>query len=117
MENNGPNRNQPNNGGNNNKKNGKNGQTMLVFVLITLVFLLLISFVSNKLNGYTDKEISYTKFLQMVEDGEIEKVSIGTTTIKIEPKKQTNSYYKVSYHTGRLQDDTLLEKQIGRAHV
>lgn len=110
MENNGPNRNQPNNGGNNNKKNGKNGQTMLVFVLITLVFLLLISFVSNKLNGYTDKEISYTKFLQMVEDGEIEKVSIGTTTIKIEPKKQTNSYYKVSYHTGRLQDDTLLEK-------
>ena len=111
MENNGPNRNQPNNGGNNNnKKNGKNGQTMLVFVLITLVFLLLISFVSNKLNGYTDKEISYTKFLQMVEDDEIEKVSIGTTTIKIEPKKQTNSYYKVSYHTGRLQDDTLLEK-------
>ena len=73
MSNNGMNNNQPDNS-NGGKKNGRSGQSMLFFVLITLVFLLLISFVSNRINSYTDQEISYTKFLDMVDNGEVESV-------------------------------------------
>ncbi|MCU6763264.1 ATP-dependent zinc metalloprotease FtsH [uncultured Roseburia sp.] len=106
--------NQPDNGnrgGNNNKKNGKNGQSLLIFVLVTLIFLMLVSFVSNKISNYTDQEISYTEFLEKVDKGEVKKVEIGTSVIKIEPKEsEQQGFYKVTYHTGVLKDETLLER-------
>ena len=106
------NQNQPNNGnqGGNNKKNGRNGQSMLMIILITLIFLFIVSFVSNRITSFTDQEISYTKFLEMVDKGEVKEVEIGNNVIKIEPKEAQKGLYKVSYHTGVLKDETLLER-------
>ena len=112
MDNNG-NNNQPNNGGN--KKNGKNNSSWLAFVLITLVFLLLISVVSNRMTSSTTEEISYTEFKRMVEDGEVESVTIGSSTIEIVPKtdEEEDSYssyytYTTTYYTAVLDDEELL---------
>ncbi len=115
MSNNGMNNNQPDNG-NGGKKNGRSGQSMLFFVLITLVFLLLISFVSNRINSYTDQEISYTKFLDMVDNGEVESVEIGSSEIQITPKEDKNGRVQRVYHTGVLEDEDLLD-QLEKAGV
>ncbi len=115
MSNNGMNNNQPDNG-NGGKKNGRSGQSMLFFVLITLVFLLLISFVSNRINSYTDQEISYTKFLDMVDNGEVESVEIGSNEIQITPKEDKNGRVQRVYHTGVLEDEGLLD-QLEKAGV
>ncbi|HIZ08427.1 MAG TPA: ATP-dependent zinc metalloprotease FtsH [Candidatus Eubacterium avistercoris] len=109
------NNNQPDNG-NGGKKNGRSGQSMLFFVLITLVFLLLISFVSNRINSYTDQEISYTKFLDMVDNGEVESVEIGSNEIQITPKEDKNGRVQRVYHTGVLEDEGLLD-QLEKAGV
>lgn len=98
------------------KKNGRSGQSMLFFVLITLVFLLLISFVSNRINSYTDQEISYTKFLDMVDNGEVESVEIGSSEIQITPKEDKNGRVQRVYHTGVLEDEDLLD-QLEKAGV
>ena len=112
MDNSG-NNNQPNGDkNNNNKKPGKNSQTMLICTLITLVLLLMISMVSSRLTTQTELEISYTEFKQMVEDGEVESVAIGSSIIEITPKTdeddETSSYYSVTYYTGVLEDEELL---------
>lgn len=104
MDNN--NNNRPNNGGNNNN-NKKNNQSMLVVILVTLIFLLLISFGYNQINKSTNQEITYSQFLQMVEDDKVESVVIGSTTIKITPKKgETVDAYPESEASEESKQDT-----------
>lgn len=75
--------NRPNNNPNN--KNQKGGPNILMIVLGVLLVLLMISFAFNRNSNSASEKISYTEFLQMVEDGKVEKVEIGSTTIKIDP--------------------------------
>lgn len=75
--------NRPNNNPNNKKQKG--GPNILMIVLIVLLVLLMISFAFNRNTNSATEKISYTEFLQMVEDGKVEKVEIGSTTIKIDP--------------------------------
>ncbi|MGN0267058.1 MAG: ATP-dependent zinc metalloprotease FtsH, partial [Lachnospiraceae bacterium] len=101
-------------------KNGKGGSNMLVMILVILVFLLLISFGYNRINNATSKEVTYTEFLQMIEEGKVDSVEIGTSVIKFELKDENadedegttyNPYaqlYKVTYYTGKVDDENLL---------
>ena len=60
----------PNNGNhNNNHKKNANGQMILLFLLVTLVALFFMSMFSRWQTQMTTKEISYTEFLKMVEEG------------------------------------------------
>lgn len=104
------NNNQPDNG-NGGRKNGRSGQNMLFIVLVTLIFLLIVSFINNRINNYTNEEISYTEFLQMVDKGEVESVEIGSTQIQITPKDdEKRGAVKKVYHTGLLEDENLLKR-------
>ncbi len=91
----------PNNGNNNqnNKKNG-NGQMILFFLLITLVALFLMSLFSRWQQQMTTKEISYTEFLEMVENDQVEKVQVTSNSYKITPKKQQSELVTITYYTG-----------------
>ena len=101
-------RGQGNNGNNNNNK--KNGQNVLWFVLATLVVLLLVTTVTNRVGNLTNKEISYTEFKRMVEEGKVEKVTITTNQIQITPVQDEKSLYQMSYYTVRLgNDDSIYE--------
>ena len=98
-----PNKNTPNNKKNNNKL----GIPFIAFVtLVTLIFVLGMS----GFGGFGgSQEITYDKFLQMIEDKEVEKVVISSDKITITPKaekgKQTAELY-----TGVVNDDQLTEK-------
>ena len=79
---NGNNNNNGNNGDNNNKNN-KNGQMIMVFILVSLVALFIMSMVMNRYTSMSTSEISYSDFLQMVEDGKVESVEFDSYQINI----------------------------------
>ena len=99
-----------NNGGNNNgngNKNGRNGQSMLWFVLAALVVLLFVTTISGKIGSYTNREITYSQFKTMVEQGKVEKVVISSAEITITPADQQKGLYEVTYNTVNLGDENL----------
>ncbi|MCD8333667.1 MAG: ATP-dependent zinc metalloprotease FtsH [Clostridiales bacterium] len=109
------NENRPENGGNNNnnggnnKKNGRNGQSVLWLVLLALIILLVVSSMTNRVSSLTNQEITYSEFLSMVEDGEVESVTITSSEIQITPVQDENALYQVSYYTVNLGDENLYE--------
>ncbi len=86
------------------------GQTIMLLLLASLVALFFSSMFTSKLMGASSKEISYTEFLEMVDNGEVESVEIESYQINITPKTEDEDAVKVEYYTGRLADDTLLER-------
>lgn len=110
---NNPNNNNNKNGGKNNNNNGgprnnRNGQMVMMFVLITLVALLFMSMISKWQTQMTAKEISYTEFLQMVEDGKVESVELSSQQIDITPKPVEDEVLPTSYYTGYVGDEDLV---------
>ena len=79
------NRNNQNGGGNRGGKNNRNGQMVMIFVLITLVALLFMSLVSKWQTQMTAQEISYTQFLDMVEQGKVKSVQLSSSSVGIAP--------------------------------
>ena len=98
-----PNKNTPNNKKNNNKL----GIPFVAFItLVTLIFVLAMSGFGG-LRG--SQEITYDKFLQMIEDDEVEKVVISSDQITITPKTEKGKLVENLY-TGVVNDDQLTEK-------
>lgn len=90
----------PNNGNNNNNKKNANGQMILLFLLITLVALFFMSMFSRWQTQMTTKEISYTEFLEMVEEDKVEEVHVTSNSFRITPKKADNELVPITYYTG-----------------
>ena len=107
-----PNNNNNNNGGNDNRGNGgrnnRNGQMVMMFVLITLVALLFMSLISKWQTQMTAREISYTEFLQMVDEGKVESVELSSQQIDITPKKSGDEVVPITYYTGYVGDEELI---------
>lgn len=90
----------PNNGNNNNNKKNANGQMILLFLLITLVALFFMSMFSRWQTQMTTKEISYTEFLEMVEEDKVDEVHVTSNSYRITPKKAKNELLTITYYTG-----------------
>lgn len=97
-----------NNDNNPNGGNKKNGQMILMFVLITLVVLFLFTLLNRVSSQMTTQEISYTKFLEMVENDEVDKVEVTSSQYNITPKYEDDDLIRVTYYTGLVNDETLL---------
>ena len=108
---NNPNNNNNNNGDNNRNnggRNNRNGQMVMMFVLITLVALLFMSLISKWQTQMTAREISYTEFLQMVDEGKVESVELTSQQIDITPKKSEEELVPITYYTGYVGDEELV---------
>ena len=121
------NQNNQNNQNDQNKKNNGRGnggpqkkQSILLLLVASLITLLCMSFVMNIMTGSTNKEITYNEFLDMVEDGKVEKVVIDTDQLNITPVQEESKDVKdafgneyqtpeVKYYTGVVEDDNLPE--------
>ncbi|MBO5371724.1 MAG: ATP-dependent zinc metalloprotease FtsH [Lachnospiraceae bacterium] len=91
-----------------NNKNNKNGQVIMTFIMVTLFVLFIMSFFTNKITEQLTQEISYTKFLEMVEAGEVEKIQFTGTQIDIKAKSKEGTAYSKTYYTGMVDDYELL---------
>ncbi len=107
MENKGNNNNNGSGGGNNNGGNNRNGMTVMIFILAALAVLFLTSLLNSCAKDATNKEITYSEFIQMIESDKVEEVTFTSNRIKIKPKSN-NQLYRISYYTAELNDDTLL---------
>lgn len=73
----------------NNRGNGngpKVGRTIMVLIIGAIVTLLLVSLFNSFLSKNTNKEIPYTDFLKLLDEGNIEKITVGNSLIYIELK-------------------------------
>ena len=77
-----------NNQDNNNGKMSPNGQTILVLVIAAVITLMVITLMRNMVTKNSTQELSYTQYVEMVEDGKVEAVLIGNSEITIYPKKK-----------------------------
>lgn len=125
---------------NNNKKNPKkNRQGWGVILFTTLLALFIVMGLYSMMQDNNPEEISYDKFLKLVDEGDVEKVTIDSTKIYItltddarkQEKKNNNNMQNVpndllnqmeetvgqkeeekapDYYTGAVQDDTLSQR-------
>ena len=104
------------NGGQGNNGQGPKKQGVLLFLIASLITLLLMSYFMKLLTGRTEEEISYNRFVSMVESGEIKSVQISDDRINIYPVvEKSNSLYgtpSVTYYTGKVEEDETLTKRL-----
>ncbi len=113
-ENNRRNNNQNNNRNNqNNNKKQKNFNTILILAIAAVLTFIGFSLLRGLLNNVRFKEISYTEFLQMVEDDKISEVKFDADRIVITPTEETSEQNKLgkikyTYYTAYVNDDELV---------
>lgn len=98
-----------NNQDRNNKGPGKNKQSFSFILIVTLITSMLVMGLYSFRGTPGTKEISYDKFLEMVEDKKVEKVIITSDKIEIKEKTKKDEPAK-EYYTGRVEDDELSNK-------
>lgn len=117
--NNGNNSGGPNGSNGNNNKNGnngngdkgrKNGQSVMVFILISLITLFIMTMFMNKMTSMSTKEITYSEFLTMVEEGKVESVQFDSYQLTITPVADKEKPYQssVTYYCGLVSDYDLV---------
>lgn len=85
-----------------NKKPGSpNKNVLFTCLIIAVVLYLLYGYMRDMIEESTNKEISYSSFMQMVENKEVESVLIKQDRIEITPAKgSSNNGLPVKYYTG-----------------
>ena len=92
--------------GGNNKKDDMNKKSLLVRVVLAIAVMIIAQMLSGKIASASQKEVTYTEFMQDVKDGKVTKVELDSDRIYYEVKNQKN----VKYYTGNVQDERLYEE-------
>lgn len=105
--------NQQNNNQNNNRRSNRPGWYLVMMTTLMTAFMVIA--ISNFANDSTNEEISYGKFLEMVEQGEVEEVIISSDKITITPKQNEENTsiwgnVKTTYYTGYIDDPSLVDR-------
>ena len=107
MENKNMNNNRPDqDSGGGNKKDDMNKKSLMVMVVIAIAVMIIAQMLSGKITSASQKEVTYTEFLQDVKDGKVTNVELDSDRIYFEVKD--DKYVK--YYTGNVQDDRLYEE-------
>lgn len=93
---------------NSNKK--KNIKSAIILLVVCLGITALFTSVMSRYKNGSQKKISYSKFLTMLEKGEIKKVQVADRKIYIEPKTQQNPLMKTTYYTVSMNDALLVNR-------
>ncbi|WP_346707883.1 ATP-dependent zinc metalloprotease FtsH [Massilistercora timonensis] len=102
--------NQNNQNRNNQDPNRNNRQGISFVVLVTLITTILVLALFQFQGTGTEEEITYDKFLKMVDDGKVAEVQIQNDRLLIKAKKQDGERVAKEYYTGVVQDDTLSDR-------
>lgn len=108
---------------NKNQKNDKRGWILVIAVSLLTAFLVLGLF--NFAGSATTEEITYDKFIDMVEARKVQKVVLGSEKIIITPKTELSQSewgqmfqsFQMTYYTGYVEDYTTLAARLDEAGV
>ena len=87
------------------KNNNNNKKYLIIYVIVAFMFIYSFNYAKNML---TTQEISYNKFMQLVENGEISEVRTEGDSLVITPKEGSSESGKMLY-TGEVNDPSLVE--------
>ena len=92
---------------NNNKQNqNSNWQTITMLVIAALLTILIVGWMNSTVNARQRQELSYHEFVNMVENGKVESISVGSTIIEVKPKADDTNYsQQMKYYVVRLEGD------------
>lgn len=108
MDNNNYNSNNGNNKNNNNNNNKRKSQPWLSFLLVILVGLFIYSLFNNGLVGTKSKETTYTEFCKQLDKRNI--ATVEFTSSQMNYTLVSDGDKNITYYTGRVADDKLLEE-------
>lgn len=124
MDNNNYNNNDRRGGGNGgNRNNGGNrrgirpSHIILGLLIAVVITYLGVTFFKSCYNKATSSEISYSAFLKMIDNDEIESVEYSSNRIVITPKKQPVTGLKMTYYTGYIYDEETFTRLKGLEDV
>ena len=107
-----------NSNNNNNKKKNENTRFIIICVIATLFTIMLITFLNNKIQEGSRVEITYSKFLEMIDNNEIKAVKVSSNKIYIVPKKENGSpIYTKIYYTGVMSSDLMFVDRLEKAGI
>ena len=107
-----------NSNNNNNKKKNENTRFIIICVIATLFTIMLITFLNNKIQEGSRVEITYSKFLEMIDNNEIKAVKVSSNKIYIVPKKENGSpIYTKIYYTGVMSSDPMFVDRLEKAGI
>ena len=92
---------------NNKKKNDMNRQNVIMMVIIALIMVLAIQMFASRVESSSQKEVSYTQFLQDVKSDKVKEVKLESD--KITFKLKDSSDKNITYYTGNVGDDRIYE--------
>lgn len=100
-----------------NKK--KRNRTNIAICIMAAMFAIgLIFFLNSEIQRNTEKEISYTKFIEMLKKEQVKKVTFKSNMIYIEPKKEEKvAMLTVTYYTGYVNDEKLVQDLLNKYGV
>ena len=109
MDNN--NRNNPNNSNKNDKK-PKNMNTIIIILIAGVITFIAITMLNSMIKDATYKEITYSEFLQMIDEDKVSEVKFDSDRILIQPsdsQKDSNGF-SYTYYTGYIKDKDITDK-------
>ena len=101
-----PNRNNPGNQGPN-----KNRQSILAFLICLLISLVCLSFVTDMMSD-SSSEITYDKFIEMVDKDQVKEVTLQSGVLTVVPKIQKSYYQNANYKVNQMEDVDALTKRL-----
>ncbi len=101
--------------GNNNHRGGR--QNLMLLLICISLSLLSMSFFSGIMSNTTSKEITYDKFVSMLESGQVKSVTIEDGSLEIEPVTSDTNRAAVVYTTNMTEDETALTERVLKYNV
>lgn len=106
-------RNNPNQSNRPNPENDKkknNKRTIIGMIVAAVLIFLVMGIIESIYESATTKEITYNEFVEMLEDGKVEKVEFSSSgMIKITPETDQNTVVAITYTTAQLNDEELIQ--------
>ena len=90
----------------------KNRQSLLILLVCTLVTLLFWNIFSVYLGGSASRQISYDKFIEMVDENKVDKVIMESGKLTIIPKEQKIQGVEFQYTAIAMEDGTALTERL-----
>ena len=106
-----PDRNRPNRNNPGNQGPNKNRQSILAFLICLRISLVCLSFVTD-MRSDKSSEITYDKFIEMVEKDQVKEVTLQSGVLTVVPKIQKSYYQNVSYKVNQMEDADALTKRL-----
>ena len=102
----------------NNGKMPKNGQTILILVIAAIITFSSITWMKSLMTKSSTEELPYSTFIEMLNDGKVESVKVGSSEVQVFPKEDLKEYSKyIKYYTVRMESGDQLTERLEKAGV